>query len=88
MNQLNPRKTGVAVGTFLGGLHFLWSLLIALGWAQALVNFILWAHMVTASSTVGPFNLTAAVTLVIVTSILGYIGGYMFSLIWNHAHRA
>ncbi len=88
MNKLNPRTTGVAVGVFVGGCHLVWSVLVALGWAQPLVNFILWAHMVNVSYVVGPFDLAAAVALVILTTIIGYVAGDIFARIWNRVHRA
>ncbi len=87
MNKLNPRTTGVAIGVFAGGCHLLWSVLVALGWAQPLVNFILWAHMVNTSYVVGPFDLTAAATLVILTTVIGYVVGDIFARIWNRVHR-
>ena len=88
MNQLNPRTTGFIVGAFVGGCHVVWSVLVALGWAQALVNFMLWAHMVAMTYTVQPFDLTAALTLVIVTTLVGCVAGYVFALIWNRMQRA
>ncbi|MBU6490710.1 hypothetical protein KGQ25_00890 [Patescibacteria group bacterium] len=88
MNQLNPRRAGLAVGVFAGGAHLIWAVLVAFGWAQALVNFILWAHMMSTSYIVAPFDLTAAATLVILTTIIGYVAGDIFALIWNRMHRA
>ena len=31
MNHLNPKKTGLAVGKLLGGVHLVWAVLVALG---------------------------------------------------------
>jgi hypothetical protein len=45
MQHLSPGKTALAVGVFFGGWHVLWSLLVALNWAQSLYDFItLGAH--------------------------------------------
>ncbi len=88
MNQLNPRTTGFIVGTFVGGCHLVWVVLVALGFAQTLVNFMLWAHMVNMSYTVAPFDLTAAATLVILTTVMGYVAGNIFARIWNRMLRA
>jgi hypothetical protein len=89
MNQLiSPTKTALTVGALVGGLHLVWSILIAFGWAQALVDFIFWAHMVTLPLVVKAFDATAAVTLIIITSIVGYALGYISALIWNRIHRA
>lgn len=87
MNQhLNPTKTGLALGGLVGGLHLVWSVLVALGWAQALVNFSLWAHMVSTPFAVKTFDLSTAVTLVAAAAIVGYVVGHVFAFIWNRVH--
>ena len=87
MNHLNPRKTGLTVGAFIGGWHVIWSLLVALGWAQPLINFVLWAHMISLPYVVKAFDLSAAATLVVMTWFVGYVVGYIFAKIWNRLHR-
>ncbi|MCX6786502.1 MAG: hypothetical protein NTU85_01630, partial [Candidatus Kaiserbacteria bacterium] len=72
----------------LGGLHLVWSIFVAFGWAQILMDFIFWAHMFNLSFVVKPFDATAAVTLIVVTSIIGAILGYFMAIIWNRLHRA
>ncbi len=86
MNILNTNKTALTVGLFLGGWHLLWSILIALGIAQPLYDFILWAHMVHMQILIGPFELKAAILLVIATFIIGYVFGWIFATIWNKLH--
>jgi hypothetical protein len=36
----NPNKVRHVIGAFIGGRHFLWSLLVLLGWAQPILDFI------------------------------------------------
>ena len=86
-NHLNPNKTGIALGGLVGGLHLVWSILVALGWAQSLVNFSQWAHMASMPVVVQPFNLSAAITVIIVATVVGYVLGYAFAKIWNYLHR-
>jgi hypothetical protein len=88
MQRLSPTKTALAVGVFLGVWHVIWSLLVALNWAQAIYDFILWAHMIHLQLTIGPFDLAAAIMLVVVTFLVGCAFGYIFALIWNWLHRA
>ena len=83
----NPNKAGLVFGAVLGGWHLLWSLLVLLGFAQAIYDFILWAHMIHLEITIGPFDPRAAVTLIVFTTILGYIFGYTAAWIWNRVHR-
>lgn len=83
----NPNKVGLVFGALLGGFHLVWSLLVLLGIAQSIYDFILWAHMIHLEITIGPFDLTATITLIIFTSIMGYIIGNIGARIWNRIHR-
>lgn len=88
MQYLSPIKTALSIGVFLGACHVIWSLFVALNWAQALYDFILWAHMIHLRLTIAPFDLVAATTLVVVTFLVGCVMGYVFALFWNWFHRA
>lgn len=81
------RKVGLVSGLLLGGFHAAWALLVLSGFAQTMYDFILWAHMVHMPITIGPFDLTAAVSLVIMTFIAGYVAGYIGAWVWNRFHR-
>lgn len=87
MNHLNPNKTGLALGAFAGLAHLLWSVLVATGTAQALLDFIFRLHMIESQFQVGEFSLGTAVTLVVVTAIVGYVVGWILGNLWNWAHR-
>ena len=88
MNQhLNPTKTGLALGGLVGGVHLVWSILIAFGWAQTLVNFSQWAHMVSVPVVVKTFDLSAAITVIVIAGIIGAVVGNVFARIWNYLHR-
>ncbi len=83
----NPNKVGLVFAILLGGFHLVWSILVATGVGQALYDFILWAHMIHLAITIGPFDLKAAITLIVVTALFGYVTGYVASLVWNRMHR-
>ncbi len=85
--MVNTHKVGLVFGTVFGGAHFMWVLLVAINWAQPLVDFLFWAHMVMPVHVVGPFDLTAAVTVVIIASCVGYIIGFVGARTWNHLHQ-
>ena len=84
--KTHPRKVGIVFGAVFGGVHFLWSVLVALGWAQALADFSTWAHMVHFKFTAGPFDMSAAITLVVVATCIGYGVGYAGATVWNRVH--
>lgn len=83
----NANKVGMVAGVLLGGFHLMWALLVLSGFAQAIYDFILWAHMIHIPIIIGPFDPTAAVTLVIMTFVVGYVMGYIGALVWNRFHR-
>lgn len=87
MKELNTQKVALVFGFFLGGWHVLWSLLILLSFAQPLMDFIFWAHMIANPYHVTGFTLTQAVTLILVTFAVGYVLGWVFAWLWNKLHR-
>ena len=84
----DPKKAGLVGAVIIGGWHVVWSLLIILGWAQALVNFSLWAHMLQVPVVAGPFDVAAAATVIVIAAIIGYAVGYILATVWNRVHSA
>ena len=80
---IHARKAGLLGATVLGGLHVLWSLLVLVGWAQPLINFSMWAHMAHFNVTVGPFDVSAAVTVILIAALIGYCLGFVIATAWN-----
>lgn len=87
MGPINPNKAGLALGAVIGGWHLLWSLLVALGWAQAVIDFIFWMHFINPVYVVGPFNAVTALILVTVTALIGFAAGWSFGIVWNRIHK-
>ncbi len=84
--RTNPVKTGFALGFLLAFYHTCWSVLVATGGAQPLLDFILWAHFLKLSIQVEPFDLHQASILVGATAIIGFALGAVLGLIWNLLH--
>lgn len=84
---MNINKVGLTVGTFVGFLHLVWSLLIGLGWAQGYLDFVMGIHSLNNPYTVMSFNLGQAVVLIILASMVGYIVGSVFATIFNKLHK-
>jgi len=87
VGRVNPNKTGLVLGALAGGWHVLWALVVAAGWAQALINFAFWLHFVSQPFVVRPFQAGVALILIAVTSVLGYTVGYVLGVLWNWVHR-
>ena len=83
MEIISKNKTGLTFGFLISFLHLVWAVLVAIGLAQPLVNFILNIHMVSEAVLVMPFNLGKAIGLIAVTFIVGYIFGYLMAFFWN-----
>lgn len=84
---MNTHKVGLTLGVFAGLVHLVWSVLIALGWAQGYLNFVLGMHSLNNPYVVEPFNFGRAVMLVVLALIVGYIVGSVFATVFNKLHK-
>lgn len=62
MDIVSPNRVGGVLGLLLGGWHLLWSLLVALGVAQPLVNFVFWLHFMSPPLVVQTFHADVALS--------------------------
>ena len=86
--QINVCKAGLAVALVLGGLHLCWSILVALKWAQPVIDFVFWMHFIKPIYVIEPFEISRAAILVVVTAGIGFVVGSVFVLVWNALHKA
>ena len=84
---MNNNKVGLILGSFMGLFHLVWGILVALGMAQGLLDFVYNLHSLNNPFTVMPFNFMSTVGLIIFTFIVGYVFGYVFAMIWNKIHQ-
>ncbi|MFH1178538.1 MAG: hypothetical protein V1711_02345 [bacterium] len=83
MEAINKNKTGLTFGFLISFMHLVWSVLVAFGIAQVLLDFVLNLHMISIPMVVGPFNLVKALGLIIMTFVVGYVFGWMMAFFWN-----
>jgi len=81
--RLNPIRTGLVLGVVIGLWHAAWAALVATGFAQALIDFILRLHFLRVTVVVQPFNLETAGLLVGITFLIGFVIGNVLALAWN-----
>lgn len=83
MNNIHRVRAGLCLAVLLGGLHLVWALLIASGWAQVVIDFILRLHFIKLNYTIEEFNISTGLLLIAITASIGYIVGWGFASIWN-----
>ena len=86
MKAINPIKAATTLAILLGGWHLCWALLVATSVAQSVIDFVFWMHFIKPVYVVGSFDLAIALLLIAVTSVLGFVVGFVFSLLWNKVH--
>lgn len=81
--KLDQNKTALSFGIFFATMHIGWALLVALGLAQRLMDFIYNLHFLNNPFNVLSFDLATAAMLTIVTFVVGYVMGWFFAFIWD-----
>lgn len=84
--MITKNTGGLILGLFLGGFHLLWSIMVALGWAQPLLNWIYSIHFLNNPFTVGAFDVVTALILVGFTFVVGYVVGFILTMLWEKMH--
>lgn len=80
---ISVNRAGLILASFLGLFHLAWALLVALGFAQAILDFIYRLHFLNNPFTIQTFELGTAALLVIVTAACGYVLGAVLAWLWN-----
>ena len=74
-------QTTITGGLCLASLHFCWLILVACGWAQALLDFIFKLHMLNSPFQVQAFDPILGIGLLGITFVIGCFYGALFYLI-------
>lgn len=84
---MNEKKVALALGSFAALFHLVWGILIAIGMAQPVLNFVYNLHSLNNPFVVMAFDPMKTLGLIIFTFIMGYIFGYVFAMLWNKFHK-
>jgi hypothetical protein len=87
MIAMHAHRAALIVAILLGGWHLAWSILVAVGWAQPLIDFIFWIHFIRPVYVIERFNPGIALLLIAVTASIGYAIGWSFAVLWNKLQK-
>lgn len=82
-----PLRLACTLGTAFAALHVVWALLVALGWAQSMVNASLRLHMLSTPVRVASFDLVTAISLIVVTGVVGGLVGWFAGMVWEQCPK-
>lgn len=85
--RVDVQRLALVFGIVLAVWHATWALLVAVGLAQPLIDFVFWAHFLSPPYHVVPFEPLRALLLVGLTGVLGWAMGAVAGLTWNVFHR-
>lgn len=80
---VNPLRVGIIFGLFLALVHAAWAGLVAIGWAQPVMDFIFWAHFITPPYHIEPFETGRAAMLIVLVLAIGTVFGALGGMLWN-----
>ena len=84
--MISKAKLGVVVGSALGAWHLGWALLVAFGIAQWLIDWTFRLHFIEPVWVITTFRPGLAIALIVLTSVLGFVTGWVAAGVWNWLH--
>lgn len=84
---MSANKAGIVLAVLFAGWHAIWCVLVLVGWAQPIIDFIFWLHFIKPVYVVEPFGIGRALGLIGLTAVLGYAVGACFAVLWGRLHR-
>jgi hypothetical protein len=83
MKKIQPNAIGLFCGVCMGLSHAVWAAVVALGFAQAFLDWILSLHFIDNPYIIRPFDISTALILVFFTFVVGYAVGWISGQLWN-----
>ncbi len=85
--KIQRKKFALVLASFVALGHFVWVILVGLGWAQPLMNFVYRLHFMENPHMIDPFNLGRAIELILLATAVAYVAGIVFATIWNSVYK-
>ena len=85
---MKANKVGLVLGLFMGLFHLLWVILVAIGLAQPLMDFVFKIHLMNNPFVINSFDFVLAIELVVFTFVIGYISGVVLAWLFNWLHKS
>jgi|GEM_PF-3968332 hypothetical protein len=76
-------RVGLTVGILSALWHVAWLVLVATNTAQMVTDAALRLHSIEPVYLVHPFRLEFALSLIALSTVGGFVLGYLYSMIWN-----
>lgn len=76
-------QVGLYTGLILALAHAIWSLMVFAGVAKNWLTFILGLHFLSNPFVVMPFSIGNAIMLIAIVFVVGYVFGYLGTIVWN-----
>lgn len=81
--MLNKSRVALFFGAIFGFVHLVWAILVATGFGQILLGWIMNLHFIDMTFTVLKFDFVKMLELVALTFLVGLVGGYILASLWN-----
>ena len=81
--QINKNQAGLALGSLSALLHFLWVIVVALGFGQGLAEWWHKIHFIGDFHVIKPATFGTSVIGIITAFVAGYVLAWLFALLWN-----
>ena len=81
--ELNPRKVSLTLAIVFAILHTIGIIAILSG----AIDYVMWVHFLTKSYIILPFDVGTFLLGLAGAFVLGYVIGWLFTLIYNSVNR-
>lgn len=81
--MVNKNRVGLFFGTIYGLCHLLWVLLLTLGLAQPMMDWLISMHFLNVTYTLNEVMAGKAILGIVMALVWGYIDGFILAALWN-----